>query len=157
MENREWSFIDKSDWPKGEWHSEPDKVQFADATTGLPCLIVRGKAGALCGYVGVAEGHPLYGVQYSDDSVSLDAHGGITYSDFCFGDPEGHTICHVAGDGEPDKVWWFGFDCLHLYDRVPKWSDNDHGDAYRDIDYVKNECRQLAEQLAAPAMRRKGK
>lgn len=45
--------VDKSGWARGVWDSEPDKIQWQDAETGLPCLIVRGPVGALCGYVGV--------------------------------------------------------------------------------------------------------
>lgn len=64
METREWRWLDKSAWGSGEWTSEPDKKQWADAATGLPCLIVRGPFGALCGYVGVPQDHPAFGLHY---------------------------------------------------------------------------------------------
>jgi hypothetical protein len=107
MEAKEYRTVDKSEWGSGEWQDEPDKVQFADESTGMPCLIVRNHSGALCGYVGVTEGHPFFGKSY-DSSASvphicdeacdaendyhshsssvggaLSAHGGITFSDFC--------------------------------------------------------------------------
>lgn len=53
-----WTTVDKSDWPTGEWHQEPDKAQWIDQATGLDCLIVRGPFGALCGYVGVPQSSP---------------------------------------------------------------------------------------------------
>lgn len=118
MEKMEWRTEDKAEWPRGEWDSEPDKVQWQDETTGLPCLIVRGPSGGLCGYVGVSEGHPYFGKEYGDCRV--DCHGGLTFSDFCADsdDPSKH-ICHIPGPGEPDRVWWLGFDCAHLYDYTP--------------------------------------
>lgn len=55
--------VDKSGWGDGPWQLEPDKKQWEDEVTGLPCLIVRNTqvTGSLCGYVGVPQGHPLYG------------------------------------------------------------------------------------------------
>jgi hypothetical protein len=58
--------IDKSSWPRGAWDDEPDKKQWQDTATGLPCLIVRNGVGALCGYVGVPRWHPWHGRQYGD-------------------------------------------------------------------------------------------
>lgn len=59
MQYREWRFVDKSTWGPGPWADEPDKVQWQDETTGLPCMVRRGspEIGVWCGYVGVAEGH----------------------------------------------------------------------------------------------------
>lgn len=75
---------DKSSWGAGPWQDEPDKKQWLDATTGLPCLIVRNvhASGVLCGYVGVPRGHPYYEKDYSD-TPDLDVHGGLTYADKC--------------------------------------------------------------------------
>lgn len=61
MENREWHNTDKSSWGDGEWLHEPDKKQWTDQDTGYPCLIVRNRVGALCGYVGVPLDHPYFG------------------------------------------------------------------------------------------------
>lgn len=66
MKTLEYRTIDKSPWGAGPWDIEPDKMQWRDEATGLPCLIVRNHGGAWCGYVGVADGHPLYRVGYSD-------------------------------------------------------------------------------------------
>lgn len=225
MERIEYrSIVDKFDWRPGEWSSEPDKIQWQDEATGLPCLIVRGPLGALCGYVGVQLGHPLHGVSYSDcrygqkcpekkgdENYSycdhrpesfLDAHGGVTFAGGCLtptpeqyekmlaqvasrqkeatqyphGDSakwlkswtpvlgsfeayrekaEGASICHRVSDGEPDNVWWFGFDCAHCGDVCPGMSSlrirsmsGDDGETYKDIAYVADECRKLAHQLS---------
>lgn len=218
MQTKEYRTVDKSEWGRGEWQDEPDKVQWRDEATGLPCLIVRNHGGAWCGYVGISEGHALYGKGYGDcvrpeahpagEEVEwhhectpggmLSAHGGITFADFCSSHDEtdfkqwqermeqsraeaakypvgdaarrlrewgavmndfsawqekcqATGICHVPDAGEPERVWWFGFDCSHLGDASPAY---DHkygfgGDSwYKDIAYVKRETTKLAAQLA---------
>lgn len=145
METKEWRFTDKSTWEDGPWMSEPDAMQWSDTETGLPCLIRRGPQGALCGYVGVSPGHPAYQMSYSN--IDYSAHGGLTYSDFCEGEP-GTGICHLPEPGEPDRVWWLGFDCAHYRDFKPGRPDwNYIGDRYRDVAYVRSECAMLARQL----------
>jgi hypothetical protein len=147
------TYIDKSDWGPGPWQQEPDRVEWRDEATGLPCLIVRGGGGALCGYVSVSEGHPYFGAEgFSGEPSSLDVHGGITYGAFC--QENGGKICHVPLPGEPDRVWWLGFDCGHAWDIRPKdavtyggYHFRDHGAHYRDVDYVKREVTRLAEQI----------
>lgn len=141
--------IEKSKWGEGPWQSEPDRIEFEHA--GLPCLMRRGSVGAWCGYAAVPPGHPLHGKGYSDDAVEgVDVHGGLTYAGACSGD-----ICHVPKPGEPDDVWWFGFDTGHSGDLPPMMQTyyrerNLHGsDTYRDAAYVRRETEHLAEQLAA--------
>lgn len=164
MENKEYRTINKSEWNRGPWDSEPDKAQWKDEATGLPCLIVRGPHGGLCGYVGVSEEHPCFGEGY--DSVNVEAHGGLTFADKCHpADTEEKGICHVPGPEEPDHVWWFGFDCAHAGDRSPGYEHllgrptnhypracpwNESGfDEYRDFSYVKGHVTALASQLAS--------
>lgn len=235
MEQREWLSADKSAWGPGPWQSEPDKAQWVDEATGLPCLAVRNSGGAWCGYVGVLPGHPLHGVDYSTEVEGLAAllerrkvdpigatpsfatllacltgelhatpevvfrvHGGITFASRCQpytretwehwrerlrdraaeaaqypqGDAaralheagaalddygrfvafaESRFICHIPAPGEPDDVWWFGFDCAHAGDASPAYRAFSpslaHG-TYRDLMYVRSEVGQLAEQLA---------
>ncbi len=226
MERIEYTgIIDKTDWQRGEWDNEADKIQWQDEATRLPCLIVRGPVGALCGYVGVLPGHPFYGLDYSscrygeacpekkgDDTYSycdhrpesfLNAHGGITFSGGCatvtrekwtrwrekmfsrcdeakrypHGDSarafkewagcldnyeewvkraHGRFIIRQPADGEPDCVWWFGFDCAHCGDLCPSMSSHGiramsgkDGETYKDIAYVTAECAGLAKQLIA--------
>lgn len=153
MDRKEWTLVDKSKWGEGPWQDEHDKEQWQDPATGLPCLIVRGPLGGLCGYVGVAEGHRYFGVNYND--VPVDVHGGLTFSDKCQGQPEGHTICHLPAEGEPDEAWWLGFDCGHVGDLLPNWhyipgflNLSATGDGiYRDLEYVRAEVTRLAAQL----------
>jgi len=153
MEHKTWTTIDKTSWGPGPWQDEPDKEQWADAATGLACLVKRNHFGALCGYVGVPEGHPWHGKGYDD--VPADVHGGLTYADLCQEGPEGQTICHVPAPGEPEPLWWLGFDCHHAWDAAPgmdaRYRDftHDPGVTYKTVAYVKAECARLAEQAAA--------
>lgn len=139
--------VDRTGWPAGPWDGEPDRVQWTDEATGLPCLIVRGPVGALCGYVGVTQGHPAFESPYDD--VAVDVHGGLTYADKCYG-----HICHVPEPGQPDDVYWLGFDCSHYYDVSPGmlargFTPPAREGVYRNIAYVRAECASLARQLAA--------
>jgi hypothetical protein len=154
METIEYHTQDKSEWTRGPWDHEPDKVQYPDAETGPPCLIVRNPGGALCGYVGVSTGHPAFKRSYG--AVDVDVHWGLTYADQCrpHGDEEGRGICHVPSAGEPDHVWWLGFDCAHSGDFTPSGTQYGHlfeqgqFEQYRDIDFVKRHVRNIARQLA---------
>jgi hypothetical protein len=177
METKEYRTVDKSEWGGGPWDDEPDKVQYQDEVTGMPCLIVRGPLDVLCGYVGVDENHPWHGKEYSDDDVCVDVHGGLTFSESCQEIPEGVSIaeemkgnppeavgiCHIPGPGEPDNVWWFGFDTGHHTDLTPtmnksmrEWREQYNieyksglGQTYKTIDYVKEQIQMLAIQLLA--------
>jgi hypothetical protein len=150
VEKIEYRTIDKSSWPRGPWDDEPDKVQWPDEATALPCLIVRNHYGALCGYVGVPPDHPWHGKHYDDDAVMVDVHGGLTFSNSCSEEAEDDSICHMPAPGEPDNVWWFGFDCAHHGDFVPMLRDSfAANDCYRDRAYVEDQCCALAAQLAA--------
>lgn len=167
---REWTTIDKSEWPeRGEWDREPDKVQWRDAATGLPCLANRNQhSGNWCGYVGVYPGHPWHGVGYSACTQTppcaesdcahgpdnrVDVHGGLTFSDRCSpGETEATGICHVAEPGEAEP-WWFGFDCAHSGDLSPGFPMRMRfydADSYKPLDYVRRQCAALARQLATP-------
>lgn len=143
----------------GPWLDEDDHVLFEHE--GFPCIIHRFEThGALCGYVAVPPGHPMHGKDYGD--VAVDVHGGLTYAESCQGE-----ICHVAKPGEPDDVWWFGFDTVHSGDLAPGHMNtmlqmrglldgmfNDLGargatDVYRDQAYVTEQVKSLAGQLKA--------
>lgn len=198
METLEYKYVDKKDWPRGPWNNEPDKIQFEDPETKLPCLIVRNGAGALCGYVGVSRGHPFFEIGYSDCSLKtaqkrgrikedeltignlkmpesflkrrreqlvcdkdgwcehtpesmVEVHGGLTFSGHCQEKEDNHGICHVPGQGEPDDVWWLGFDCSHAGDVCPAYDKLflNRESSYKNVDYVKGEIAQLAKQLKA--------
>lgn len=165
----EYHTIDKSSWERGPWDNEPDKAQWTDEASGLPCLMVRGPVGALCGYVGVPLGHPWHGRDYDDcgkfdpkpDDYEpdwwIDVHGGLTFSAGCsHGSDPSRGICHIPEPGQPDNVWWLGFDCAHSGDYTgmkyeQEWRDRwpRTGDVYRDFAYVQRECASLAAQAIA--------
>ena len=149
MENLEHK-IDRTDWPKGEWDNEPNRVDFVHA--GYACLALRNHNGVCCGYVGVPSNHKFYKANYND--VNVDVHGGLTYANVC-----STPICHIPQPGMPDDVFWFGFDCNHYMDYSPGMAaiENKFGweptisrdQIYRNIEYVTNEIKSLAEQLKA--------
>ncbi|MCY4318339.1 MAG: hypothetical protein OXE76_03945 [Alphaproteobacteria bacterium] len=158
MERREYHTLDKSTWGEGPWMNEPDKIQWTDEATGLPCLILRADhPGTLCGYVGVAEGHPYFRVDDDSDVLidGIDVHGGLTFSGFCqASNDEAKGVCHAPGSGEPDRVWWLGFDCAHYLDKGPTGLFLGHCEGeYRDIPYVKAEVEKLAAQLVTAKFR----
>jgi hypothetical protein len=159
MQYREYTTHKRDEWLSGPWDGEPDKVQWQDESTQLPCLAVRNHMGAWCGYVGVAADHPLYRADYT--RVDAEVHGGLTFANHCSpGDDESVGICHVPDDESEDNVWWFGFDCAHSNDLIPglysKLKDlgyrNDvNKGTYRTLGYVKTECQRLASQLVFAA------
>lgn len=145
---RTWTFDEARPPGAGPWTNEPDKAQWVDQTTGLDCLIVRNRVGALCGYVGLPPGHRWHGADYDD--VPAEVHGGLTYAGPCQdGRESGWGICHAPEPGRPADVWWLGFDCAHAWDWAPKMARHSH-DAYRDFRYVQLEVERLAAQLATP-------
>lgn len=142
--------IDRTGWDPGPWDGEPDRVDFRHA--GFACLLLRNHHGAWCGYVGVPPGHPDHGQPY--DLLDVDCHGGLTYSDKC----DDQHICHVSAPGEPEPLWWFGFDCGHFRDLMPGMvftlrrigithDVHDMEETYRDLAYARAEVEQLAEQF----------
>ncbi len=136
--------IDKSKWGDGPWQHEPDRKEWTHA--GFACLIVRGGLhGALCGYVGVPPGHPWHGKKY--DEVVADCHGGLTYANHCRG-----AVCHVPAPGEPEDLYWLGFDHAHAWDLSPAYPSRyglDSDEVYRDMEYVTEGVESLAQQAAA--------
>ena len=96
----------------------------------------------LCGYVRVPKSSKLYGLSYTHEKVdSIRVHGGLTYAD-------DELIPN-------DDGWWFGFDCAPSSDysgvdqilaRAFMEGDDING-TYRDMNYVTNETKKLAEQL----------
>src|SRR5690606_11578254 len=122
-----------------------------------------GTSGHWCGYVGLNEGHPLYGKGYDDahDEADIDVHGGLTFADSCQpSETESRGVCHIPGEGEPDHVWWLGFDCAHAWDYSPRDKAYEHDptgiyrigfdQSYKTLGYVKNQCAALARQLNTP-------
>lgn len=153
MENVTPPEIDKSDWGRGPWQDEPDRLEWD--YIGYPCLMLRNSdMGNWCGYVAIPPTHPYYQKDCYDSNIRV--HGGLTYAGQCDG-----RICHIPKPGEPEKVWWFGFDCAHGGDLVPGYISLGKklalsmryfvfdGAVYRDLNYVRNEVYKLARQLKA--------
>lgn len=161
MNERTWidPRCDRSKWPAGAWDGEPDKVQWKDAGTGLACLAKRHqRSGHWCGYVGVAPDHPWHGKGYDAlPDYGPSVHGGLTFAADCQEGPPEETVCHIPDPGEPEHLWWFGFDCAHSGDRSPQDEvyarDRGHpftrsmDETYKALGYVRAECGRLAAQV----------
>ena len=115
--------------------------------SGLRAVVVMAHHGCRCGYVGVPKDHNLYGVEYSDlyDDFYPEVHGGLTYS------RDSSSNYPVESD-----LWWFGYDCAHLWDAPsPEYMQQnpDHyqwlepGAMHRSLNYCVTECENLANQL----------
>lgn len=138
--------------PDGPWNNEPDHVEFEH--NGMPCILHRGPAGAWCGYVAVPPGHQWHGKDY--DAPDVDVHGGLTYAEKCQG-----AVCHVAKPGEPEDVWWLGFDCNHsgdlsACDLIELRGQTSRPEGYwtahyRTVEYVRRQTELLAEQCKEAA------
>lgn len=158
METIEYTdVVDRSKWGEGPWDAESlDKMQWRDPISGLPVMIKRGPIGAWCGYVGIEDpDHPYFEKDYSNIDGDLQVHGGLTFASFCDegeGD-HGERICHIPGPGEPDRVWWLGFDTGHFMDQVPGFTGplfqdlSEHG-TYKTQEFVTSEVLNLARQVA---------
>ncbi len=116
-------------------------------SSGLPCLSCIGPMDTWCGYVGVNKGHPLYEINYNDiecdtyEDYEIRVHGGLTFSNYI------HNIS-VASIDNPELIWWLGFDCPYPGDLIPGLTSTRRGNIYRNEDYVRNQCVDLAAQLA---------
>lgn len=162
--------------PEKPWLDEPNSDKFMHA--GLPCVLIRRPMGSWCGYVGVPPSHPLFKKEchfkvplradlkdakigkrgfiplllgsldaetpWVSLDVYFDVHGSLTYA----GKLEDSLTANMP-------MWWLGFDCGHCGDLSPGM-EKFYADfaipgdtrVYRDIEYVRQECRSLAEQLA---------
>jgi len=152
-------------------------IEKRDSHQGFDFMCTASDSGYRCGYVRIPEGHPLFGLGYTDPAP------GISWEDLkgeMFGkrgflsvlvanereSPSLRLVFDVhgsltfsdrfRGDGPPG--WWIGFDCAHAGD------DNDvhimsesfrkiyekfgtHGGIVRTTEYVETECRSLVDQI----------
>lgn len=136
------------------WETEPDFLEFVDEGTGYRCFIQRHQdLKHLCGYVELPKEHKLYGETNIDNEflLNLDVHGGITYANGILLKKSGVGFFTIPTHIEVDYV--VGFDCAHAGDYSPYslpllGMNKIIGDeTYKDINYVTNECKKLAEQL----------
>jgi hypothetical protein len=88
----------------------------------LTCRRHKGM-GHWCGYVEVP-------TEAIIDIYGIKVHGGVTFDDFC-------------DDGKRR----IGFDCAHCWDIAPFHTISYSGGVYRDLEYVINECKSMADQI----------
>jgi hypothetical protein len=117
----------------------------------LGCARTKWRSLRLCR---VNEGHPSFGRHKYE--IDAEVHGGVTFALACERDGEwSSSICHLPDDGEPNKLWWVGFDCAHALDLLPsqpswprrgvgfdlpRWAEA----VYRDLSYVERHVGYLA-------------
>jgi len=138
-------FIDKSQYPDGEWKNEPDEICFE--YKGYNCYIMRNSIfGHLNGYVSIPKSHILYEVDYNDVS-NVDVHGGLTFTAF-----------YLAPE---NREWLLGFDCNHLGDFAPlnaklykpiehillKGLFENDPSLYKNVEFVKKEIESMVNQI----------
>lgn len=132
------------------WETEPDFLEFIDESTGYRCFIRcfiqrHPEFKHLCGYVELPKEHKLYGKDNMDNEEifnEIDVHGGVTYTGEIRFKQQDYTIDYVVG-----------FDCAHAGDYSPYFlpflgmNKRIANETYKDIEYVTNECKNLAKQL----------
>jgi hypothetical protein len=118
------------------WLNEPNSLRFTDKLTDLECYIKRHPGiGTLNGYVIIPKNNKLYGIHH-DHLIfnNINIHGGLTFS----------------GISKDIDEYIIGFDCAHCDDFAPIMDESIYhliDCTYKDIEYVKAECRNLAAQL----------
>lgn len=145
----------------GEWVEEPDFVEFEHL--GFLCIVIRvfNKepfikketyfGGHLCAYVRIPENHPWYKKGY--DEIEVDIHGGLSFSSLWKDEKT------PVANG-----YYIGFDCAHSMDICPSINlyiktnpymkrlcekyplDLLPKPYYKNIEFVINECKLLANQ-----------
>lgn len=118
------------------WETEPDHL--AGTFSGINYNIKRAhlELGFLCGYITIPKNNPLAKANHYDDNIlnHIPTHGGLTYSNI-----------------EENGDLTIGFDCGHCGDLSPglikmlgkSYNERLHkNDIYRDIEYVKDICKQ---------------
>lgn len=132
----------RDDWPKGAWDDEPDFAEWRDPTTGLACAIVRNDMfGNLCGYVRLADDHPLNGIDTREIVPDAFVHDmqGVMHQPigkrgmlevFVAAMTDNRTVGMLfdvhgsltfCGTDHPhlSTGFWYGFDCAHAFDFQP--------------------------------------
>ena len=123
---------------------------------GVSCVVLFMPTGHRCGYVALPKGHKFYGSDF--DSIEVECHGGLTYSE---------NRLHHQDDKD---VWWIGFDCGHYCDgvdveKLKEYYGNDKSVAktveilagyysvinkerkIKTLEYVKENCKSIVDQL----------
>lgn len=154
---------------------EVEKVWTTKAGYLAVCIAI--KSMHRCGYVGLPFGHPLYNVEYNQNTPLLKemwekAKGGPIGKRgiielFCLNENDEKNIhpslvfnvhgglTYSGGRHYPIKnknhLWWFGFDCGHNGDGYLEGNMSSFFTGpIRSVEYVMQECESLAEQLKKP-------
>ena len=139
-------YLDRTDWLQSPWDTEPDTVIWTDQITGIQCQISRNSLfGHLNGYIGIAPGHPWYGLEEDQLPTLIPAvHGGITYAS-----------SEPKSEDDITPFWWIGFDCGHASDHWPSAIHPKLGSpaVYRTLSYVRDEVLSLAKHAELVALR----
>lgn len=143
---------------------------------GFPAIVIMTDLGHRCGYVGVPEGHPLYGLSYSSETIALDPPSQNetlgkrspmlllklmgkdiwpTSPDAVFDVHGGITYSdgHVTKETKEMGLWWFGFDCAHAGDApAPGYKYAEIATwrmegVHRTLEFCEAECESLAQQI----------
>jgi len=144
------------------------KVETDEVYGGLRIATILIDGRHRCGYVGIPESHPLFGIDYGQSIkgisrkelektemgdrgimpvfiAALDGESSVS-PDLYF---DVHGSITYAGQSEEypvktdGKTWWYGFDCAHLDDTNEKWTH----------EAVKTETIRFADQLIEFAKR----
>lgn len=111
-------------------------VEISFRIHGLMCVVVCNEMGFRCGYAGVKPNSILYQKSYDDTFTNdswanvpgdtrvafdrIEVHGGLTYSGFH------HDVSNYLGERNPNRWWFFGFDCHHLGDGIDRQIIEEH-------------------------------
>lgn len=133
---------------EGPWMDEPDFEKFK--YNGLNCMLIRSDIGCWCGYVQLPENHPWIRIDYHEIN-DIDVHGGLSFKG---------PRTDYQEEGE-----WIGFDCAHsmdlspsnekvikeiikhLYRKFPGIDQSLLNPTYKDINFVREETKRLADQV----------
>jgi len=113
-------------------------VEFDEKYKGYQIVGITNDLGFRCGYVRVPQSHRYFNVDRRD--IDIECHGGLTYSG-------GSNEYPVHAE---NNCWWIGFDCSHFGDRIPGIEFPGVrllGEVLRTEEYVRNECKNIVEQL----------
>jgi hypothetical protein len=129
----------------------PDQLIEQGYAHGLKWVVTHNGRGYRCGYVRIPVEHPLHG-EKANALDGLEVHGGLSFA----------AADHPCEDEQDGGGWWLGFDCAHSYDGpdlslfetdddIPEWARflAQYPGEVRTTEYVRSECVDLAEQLAA--------
>lgn len=150
---------------------EIEKDWITDA--GLRAVVIMSDLGHRCGYVGVPQNNPLYGIKYNERTqvLTMDMNRStekmspiqvllatvksldeLRSPEYVFEVHGGLTYSGGSGKYPVESDdWWFGYDCGHASDapapgaRMSMFSFNDG--VHRTLDYCIDECESLAKQI----------